>query len=151
MKKIVFIFCLILGGLQTINGQRPINWEALANVQWKNAYVKVLDGYYAVPSFSSGIESINDHEISIRGYYVPINMETNMFALSKTPSNMCFFCGTGGMETVMEIVVKAGHNDLKRMQTDKFLELKGTFVINRDDPYHLMYQLVDAELVKVVR
>ena len=57
----------------------------------------------------------------------------------------------GGIETVMEIFVKKGHKELKRVKTDKFIEVKGILVLNRDDPNHLMYLLKDAELVKVIK
>lgn len=78
-------------------------------------------------------------------------MDGKVFALSKSPSNMCFFCGTGGIETVMEIFVKKGHKNLKRVKTDRYIEVRGILVLNRNDPYHLMYLLKDAELVRIIK
>lgn len=150
MKKVIlsvifiFWFCLL-------KAQKPIAWQALNDVYWKRSYVKALDGYYDIPHFGSGIEALNKKEISIKGFYVPIDMEGKMFALSKSPSSMCFFCGTGGIETVMEIFVKKGYKELRRVKTDKYIEIKGILFINRDDPNHLMYLLKDAELVKIIK
>lgn len=150
MKKvffaIIFICCFC-----SVKAQKAIAWQALNDVTWKRSYVKALDGYYDVARFGASIEALNNKEILIKGFYVPIDMEGKIFALSKSPSNMCFFCGTGGIETVMEIFVKKGHNELKRVKTDKYIEIKGILRLNRNDPYHLMYMLYDAELVRVIK
>lgn len=150
MKKvlfgILFIFCFC-----SKKAQKPIAWQALNDVTWKRSYIKALDGYYDVARFGASIEALNNKEISIKGFYVPIDMEGKIFALSKSPSNMCFFCGTGGIETVMEIFVKKGHKELKRAKTDKYIEIKGVLRLNRNDPYHLMYMLYDAELVRIIK
>jgi hypothetical protein len=110
-----------------------------------------LGGYYDIANFGASLEALNKKEISIKGFYVPIDMEGTVFALSKSPSSTCFFCGTGGIETVMEIVVKKGHQELKRIKTDKYIELKGVLELNRDDPEHLMYLLKEAELLQVIK
>jgi len=64
---------------------------------------------------------------------------------------MCFFCNASGLETVMEIIVKKGHRDLRRIQVDKYIELKGRFSLNMQSNEHLMYILEDAELVQVIK
>lgn len=150
MKKaffaLIFIFCFC-----SLKAQKTIVWQALNDVIWKRSYVKALDGYYDVARFGASIEALNNKEVSIKGFYVPIDMEGKIFALSKSPSNMCFFCGTGGIETVMEIFIKKGHKDLKRVKADRYIEIKGILRLNRNDPYHLMYMLYDAELVRVIK
>lgn len=150
MKKVllaIFFICCFC----PLKAQKPIAWQALNDIYWKRGYVKALKQYYDIPHFGASIEALNNKPISIKGFYVPIDMEGKIFALSKSPSTMCFFCGTGGIETVMEIFVKKGHKELKRVKTDKFIEIKGTLVLNRDDPNHLMYLLKDAELVDVIK
>ncbi|EGJ99535.1 hypothetical protein [Dysgonomonas gadei] len=150
MKKVFFAIILTCC-FCSVKAQKPIAWQALNDVTWKRSYVKALDGYYDVARFGASIEALNNKEILIKGFYVPIDMEGKIFALSKSPSNMCFFCGTGGIETVMEIFVKKGHKELKRVKTDKYIEIKGILRLNRNDPYHLMYMLYDAELVRVIK
>jgi len=54
-----------------------------------------------------------------------------------------FFCSGAGIETVMQI--KAEGN-LKRMETDEKVALKGKLLLNSDNPMELYYQLVDATL-----
>jgi hypothetical protein len=135
----------------SLKAQRSVTWQTLTDITWKRSYVKALDEYYNIPHFGASIEALNKREISINGFYVPIDMEGKIFALSKSPSSMCFFCGTGGIETVIEIFVKKGHTELKRVKTDKYIEIKGTLILNRDDPNHLMYLLKNAELVKIIK
>ena len=149
--KIVFFAIILTCSFCSVKAQKPIAWQVLNDVTWKRSYVKALDGYYDVARFGASIEALNNKEISTKGFYVPIDMEGKIFALSKSPSNMCFFCGTGGIETVMEIFVKKGHKELKRVKTDKYIEIKGILRLNRNDPYHLMYMLYDAELVRVIK
>lgn len=150
MKKVIFILILI-ACFCSIKAQKPIVWQSLNDVTWKRSYVKDLGGYYDVARFGASIEALNNKAISIKGFYVPIDMDGKIFALSKSPSSMCFFCGTGGIETVMEIFVKKGHKNLKRVKTDKFIEIRGILRLNRNDPYHLMYMLYDAELVRIIK
>lgn len=150
MKK-VFLSIIFICCLCSLKAQKPIAWQALNDIYWKREYVKALKQYYDVAHFGTSIEALNNKPISIKGFYVPIDMEGKIFALSKSPSNMCFFCGTGGIETVMEIFVKKGNKELKRVKTDKYIEIKGILRLNRNDPYHLMYMLYDAELVRVIK
>jgi hypothetical protein len=150
MKRIVFTLFLLSCFCLT-KAQQPIAWQALTDVTWKRAFVQSLGGYYDIANFGASLEALNNKEISIKGFYVPIDMEGTMFALSKSPSSTCFFCGTGGIETVIEIVVKKGHQELRRIKIDKYIELKGTLALNRDDPEHLMYLLKDAELIQVIK
>ncbi|MDR1161201.1 MAG: hypothetical protein LBK45_02570 [Tannerellaceae bacterium] len=150
MKRILLTLAL-LSCFGVSKAQQPITWQSLTDVTWKRAFVQSLGGYYDIASFGASLEALNNKEVSIKGFYVPIDMEGTVFALSKSPSSTCFFCGTGGIETVIEIVVKRGYQELKRIRIDKYIELKGTLALNRDDPEHLMYLLKDAELIQVIK
>lgn len=148
----MFILCAIY---LAVNAQQPqpqtVSWNMLKDVTWSEKYVPSLSGSFQMPSFGRQIEFLDNRPITIQGFYVPVDVDGKIFALSETPSYMCFFCGVGGIESVMEISVKNGHHDLKRVRTDRYIQVKGILSINRDDPEHLMYVLKDAELVKVIR
>lgn len=151
MKNISLSVFLLFACFSLLKAQKPVEWENLGDVTWKRGYVKALGGYYDIAHFGKSVEQLNHREITIKGFYVPIDMEGKVFALSKSPSTMCFFCGTGGIETVMEIFVKNGNKSSKRVKADKYIEIKGTLVLNRDDPEHLMYLLKNAELVQIIK
>lgn len=148
MKHLFFLLLLIT---PIVSAQQPVTWQTLADVKWKTAYDAVNEVYYDIPHPTTMIKELDKKEITIQGFYVPIDAEGKYFALSATPSSMCFFCNVGGIETVMEILVKKGHNDLKRVKADKYIELKGRFSLNMTDYNHLMYILEDAELVKIIK
>lgn len=152
MKRTGIIFLLYAVYL-TVNAQQPqtVSWNMLKDVAWSEKYIASLSEYFQMPEFGRQIEFLDNRPITIQGFYVPVDVEGTIFALSETPSYMCFFCGVGGIETVMEISVKEGHRNLRRVRTDRYIQIKGIFTINRDDPNHLMYMLKDAELVKVIR
>lgn len=149
--KAIFLFSLFSAVYFPLSAQQSVSWETLKDVTWSRKYVASLSDYFQMPDFGRQVASLDNKSITIQGFYVPVDVDGTIFALSETPSYMCFFCGVGGIESVMEIVVKKGYSDLKRVRTDRYIQIKGTFSINRDDPNHLMYLLKDAELVKVIR
>lgn len=148
--KTFFLFILLLCA-PALTAQQAVTWEDLGKIRWKTAYDSLNEFYYDIPHHGPEIKKLDKKEITIQGFYVPIDAEGKYFALSASPSSMCFFCSMGGIETVMEIMVKKGHNDLKRIKTDKYIELKGRFVLNMEYNDHLMYILEDAELVQVIK
>ncbi|HBK33375.1 MAG TPA: hypothetical protein DDZ96_01860 [Porphyromonadaceae bacterium] len=149
-KRILSIVCAVFAASVALQAQQAVHWKSLKDVTWSRKYVAKMSGYYQMPSFGKNIERMDNKEITIEGFYMPIDVDGSIFALSETPSNACFFCGVGGVESVMEIMVKKGHKKLTRVRTDRYIQLKGIFKINRDDPFHLMYLLTDAELIKVI-
>lgn len=150
MKKlIVLIFMIVLS--HATYAQQPVTWQILSKVTWHTTYIPSLDGFYDMPRFSKEIKALDGKPISIKGFYVPVDATGKIFALSANPSNMCFFCGGAGYESVMEIIVKAGETGLKHIKTDKYIEIKGTLKLNKADSNHLMYILKEAELINVIK
>ncbi|WP_085537402.1 hypothetical protein [Massilibacteroides vaginae] len=149
MKGLIFIFLLLI--TPCVMAQQAVTWQDLEKIKWKTAYDPATESYFDIPHHGPAIRSLDKKEITIQGFYVPIDAEGKYFALSATPSAMCFFCSIGGIETVMEIIVKKGHKEFKRIQADKYIELKGRFRLNMEINDQLMYVLEDAELVKVIK
>ncbi len=149
MKKWLFITVLALCSFA--NAQQVVNWQQLAKVSWYSAYIPSMGGTYKLPKFSKEVIALDGKSIVIRGFYVPIDIDAKMFALSANPSNMCFFCNGAGPETVMEIWTKSGETYFKYLRTDKYIELKGTLKVNKADPNHMMYILRNAELLKKIK
>jgi hypothetical protein len=131
--------------------QQPVTWQQLSKITWYTSYIASMGEYYDLPRFSNEIKALNGIQITIKGFYMPIDTDGKMFALSANPSNMCFFCNGAGPESVMEISVFTNETGLKHMKTDKYIELKGILKLNKTDPNHLMYILKDAELVTVIK
>lgn len=150
MKKLLLIILFLFSGSMVFS-QQPVTWKLLSNVKWYKAYIPSLDGFYDLPKFSKEIKALDGKPISIKGFYVPVDASGEVFALSANPSNMCFFCGGAGYESVMEIILKPGSTNMKHIVTDKYIEIKGILKLNKADQSHLMYILTGAELVSVIK
>lgn len=49
------------------------------------------------------VNQYEGEEVIISGYLIPIDIESERYALSKNPFSSCFFCGNAGPETVVEL------------------------------------------------
>ena len=120
-------------------------WEDLASVRYEIGQDSY--GEVNVPVFNEQIKAMDGQEITVPGYIIPTDglngtFQPKHFILSSLPLSACFFCGTGGPETVIEI-----YADEEVDYTEKPVAMKGTLVLNAHDPYQLMYILEDAQLV----
>mgnify|MGYP001811143222 CR=1 FL=1 len=97
------------------------------------------------PIFSTAAKSLIGKEVTLPGYLVPFDdgaTKSNHFMLSSLPINVCFFCGGGGPETVVEVF------SVKQVSyTDKPVELKGKLYLNDKDPGQMIYVLSSAEFL----
>ena len=130
--------------------QQIVTWQLLSKVTWHSTFVPSMGDFFDLPRFSKEIKALDGKEISIKGLYMPVDASGKIFALSANPSNMCFFCGGAGYESVIEVIPKSGETNMKHIKTDKFIEIKGILKINKNDPNHLMYILKDVELITII-
>ena len=150
MKK-YFLTIVIVFTCCVVRAQQDVDWQMLADITWVPTYVAEYDDYYNAPKFSKKVKVLDKKEITIRGFYVPVDASGTMFALSAYPSNMCFFCNGAGLESVIEVIPKKGESALKHIATDKYIQLKGKLKLNQKEADHLMYILEETELVKVIK
>ncbi len=113
-------------------------WQLLMSVEyrtWRQQYI---------PDFDDKIKALDGKKIIIEGYMYPLeeSSEHSYFMLSYYPVNMCFFCGSAGPETVMEVNMQS---PIKLYS--KKITLTGTLQLNADDPDRLFYILLDTELL----
>lgn len=117
-------------------------WKDLSNVTYKISEDDFGELY--LPVFGDKIQHMEGKTITADGYIIPFEgmFKPEHIILSSLPLAECFFCGSGGPETVMEVMLK---NPIK--YTSKRVQVKGTLVLNSKDPEKLMYILKDAELL----
>lgn len=144
MKKwIVFSFVLlgsIAFGSNTF-GQGV--WKSLSEVSYKISQDQFGELY--VPVFSENIKKLEGKVVEADGYIIPFEgmFKPNHIILSSLPLAECFFCGSGGPETVMEVMLS---NPIK--YTSKRVKVKGKLTLNAKDPEKLMYILKEAQLIE---
>ena len=125
-----------------IQGQSLLTWMTLS--QTLPGEDPQMPGYYN-PRFPPDLELLNGKEVIITGYAIPLDVEANTYALSKTPFANCFFCGKAGIETVLGLKFA---NKQSRFNVDQFIVVKGILRLNKQPDSGFIYYLDQAQLHK---
>jgi hypothetical protein len=114
-------------------------WKTLEDVTYEVTKDEYGDLY--VPVFSDDIKKIQGEIVEVEGFIIPFEgmFKPTQLILSALPISECFFCGSGGPETVMEITMKE-----KIKYTTKRVKIRGKLKLNRDNPDKLMYILEEG-------
>lgn len=142
MKKILGVLSLLILSNVAIAQSSNTVWKDLSNVTYKIGQDEFGELY--VPVFSDDIKGMEGKVVEADGYIIPFEgmFKPEHIILSSLPLAECFFCGSGGPETVMEVMLK---DPIK--YTSKRVKVKGKLTLNDKDPEKLMYILQDAELL----
>jgi hypothetical protein len=150
LQKATFSLLLLLlsGSIYAQEGPKRVSsseWNTLAKVSYKTATDQY--GEVSIPIFGAEVKALEGKQIALQGYMIPLDgiegmFKPNHFILSSLPVEACFFCGTGGPETVVEVHMKAPVK-----YTKEVIRLKGRLTLNGLDPYQMMYIMEDAEQV----
>ncbi len=154
MKTLRYTSLLLLTGLMlsaftgrpvdTPNAEpAKVTWETLRDVTFKKKWYPEESIYMLYPTFGPNVQKLEGKEVTIKGYLIPVDVESNQFVLSAFPYSQCFFCGGGGPESVMGLKLKKPG---KRFKTDEVQTFKGTLKLNASDIYELNYILQNAEI-----
>ncbi len=144
--KMIKISLLTLGffvlSVCTLLAQTQNVWKSLAEVSYKISEDQYGELY--VPVFSANISKLEGKVVAADGYIIPFEgmFKPEHIILSSLPLAECFFCGSGGPETVMEVMLSS---PIK--YTSNRVKVRGKLTLNSKDPEKLMYILKDAVLV----
>lgn len=123
--------------------QTEITWETLLDVRFSRKFFKEVGVYMYYPRFGKSVKKLEGEEVILRGYWLPLNPEENLYILSRNPFAACFFCGSAGPESIVELWLKPGHPKIKM---DQVVTMKGRLKLNQDDIDYCNYILEEAEL-----
>jgi hypothetical protein len=144
MKKGAFLVSLLLT-LVTFTQKTYAQevWKSLSEVTYKISQDNFGELY--VPVFSEIIKKLEGKVVEADGYIIPFEgmFKPTHIILSSLPLAECFFCGSGGPETVMEVMLSS---PIK--YTSKRVKVRGKLTLNTADPEKLMYILKEAVLVE---
>ncbi|MEM9996659.1 MAG: DUF3299 domain-containing protein [Bacteroidota bacterium] len=115
-------------------------WRTLLQAGFEE--VTTPDGIQWNPMFPPDVEELDETEVSMTGYMIPLGYEEKqtLFLLSAFPGHGCFFHMPGGPESIIEVRATRG----VAFSYDT-ITVEGRLQLLRDDPYGLLYRLVDAE------
>lgn len=139
----VLAFCFL--SFVFINDTIKIKWEDLYDVKFEEKWLEEAQAYFQFPKFGESIEKLEDQQIEISGYVIPLDIDADLYVLSANPFAACFFCGGAGPETIMSLRLTTDH---RRFKTDEYLTFTGILKLNQNDIYELNYILEDADLVE---
>jgi hypothetical protein len=122
-----------------------LTWEMLFKVIFVQKYSNKYKMKVNVPEFDYSLQQLNHKEVIIAGFAIPTSVGSSNFVLSQNPFSSCYFCGNGGVETVMTIKYKG---KAPRYKTDDYITLKGTLELNSTNIDELIYVLTNATQVK---
>lgn len=123
-------------------------WKTLSKITFQKQYDEMLGFKVDVPVFSEQVKALENEEVEIKGYIIPVEGYKNHkeFIFSAFPYNMCFFCGGAGPETVMEVYAS---EPIK--YTAEPIIIKGKLELNATDINRLIYGLQDATFVRAAQ
>ncbi|WP_421977921.1 hypothetical protein [Roseivirga seohaensis] len=143
MKKLLIVLFIAVVSVG-LNAQEPkISgaklWKTLTEVTYEISKDEYGDVY--LPVFSKEIQAVEGQEVEVDGYIIPFEgmFKPTQLIISSLPISECFFCGSGGPETVMEVTMK---EQIK--YTTKRIRIRGKLALNKKDPDKLMYILKDG-------
>ena len=148
---LLFIITVLLPSTAFAQPRKQAVYQGFPSLVWPKLYsiqfipnAEDFDGLDK-PVFSDQVKALNGKEVSLPGYLVPFEggvTKSNHFMLSSLPINVCFFCGGGGPETVVEIFSINQVN-----YTEKPVEIKGKLFLNDKDPGQMIYVLTSATVL----
>ncbi len=156
MRIKLLLLGLIIFSTFSLKAQNLTNdkvWNLLLNnVKIKYIYSLRYDGMLPKPKFGKELKKLQGQTISVKGFFLPLDITGNVFVLSYNPMNMCFFCTGDGLQTIIELNVLPEHfKKFKRLKTDDYFEVKGKLKLNSNDYKHLIYILDEVEFVKLIK
>jgi hypothetical protein len=130
------------------DGYYVLDWDFLSLVQFEERYNEELEFEIPYPIFPPIIQAFDGQPILIQGYVIPLEEtgQSELLVLSAFPFSSCFFCGSAGPESVMDI--KLAKPSKSRFKMDNISSFRGTLRLNDHDIYYLNYILDDAEVVR---
>lgn len=121
-------------------------WENFARVKFNSKYQADYGMNIQVPQFDWTIRLLEGKEVTLKGYFVPTDLQTpRSIILSRVPNSSCFFCGGAGPETVARINFK---QSIHKLKTDEILKVKGKLKLNDSDHREMSFILEDAEILE---
>jgi hypothetical protein len=126
---------------------QPEGWGLFAKTKFETKYNEKAAEYFMVPLFTDELKLLVGKEVSLEGYYMPIDVEGNAYIiLSKYPYSQCFFCGGAGPESIAEIIFKS--KPKTKFESDQYLRVKGKVKLNDTDLEHGNFILTEALIIE---
>ena len=120
-------------------------WDILSDVSFSSKYLEEFGERYLVPEFGKTPREHEGKTFTITGYIIPVDPESDIYILSRFPYASCFFCGSAGPETIVELIFKKKAKIRKKTyKVDDIRTFEGVLRLNSGDIEHTNYILEQA-------
>jgi hypothetical protein len=120
-------------------------WVLFAKTKFEAKYNEKAAEYFLYPVFAPELNAQVGKEITLEGYYMPIDVEGDAYIiLSKFPYSQCFFCGGAGPESIAEVTFKVKQ---EKFTMDQFIRIKGILKLNEGNIDHGNFMVESATLI----
>lgn len=144
MVRLIFILSFII--TPPAFAQTKITWKAFEDVRWTDKYSEKEDAYYYYPNFGPSVLELEGQEVTLKGFMLILGSGSDQFyILSCYPYASCFFCGSAGPDSIVQLDLKPGH---PKFRMDQRVAIKGKLKLNQDDFDQCNFILTEAELFK---
>ena len=140
--SVVFVLMLFFGQATC---QKALTWDILGDVLFEEKYDEETELYWLIPQFGKEIKSYQNKKVNLKGYLIPIDIQSQLYVLSRYPYSSCFFCGGAGQESIVELNFK---NKIGAQPVDLNATIQGKLILNDSDFDHFNYILEEAVILK---
>lgn len=135
----------VLVGLAAVelSAQPKLSWEMLSDVSFPKLGDQDLDTLAYYPLYGSETVQMHDRRVVVQGFIIVVDKRKGHYVLSRHPFAACYFCGGGGVESIIDVVFL---EEAPELRTDDYVSLEGTFLLNPENLEFGIYLLKDAEL-----
>jgi hypothetical protein len=140
--RVVLIFGLFFSfTVSAQSNDKFKTWKVLEGISYEKSEDEYGEIY--VPVFNEEVRALEGTEVTLPGYIIPFEgmFKPEHLIISSLPIASCFFCGSGGPETVAEVEMKSPVK-----YTAKLVEITGVLELNDSDTDQLMYIIKNATL-----
>lgn len=137
----LLLLCLIV---TPAVAQDRVGWDTLGRVTFEEQ--EEDDGWVTyIPTFSDEVMALDGQEVRLAGFMIPLDFSQiqSNFLISMLPGDGCYFHMPGGAESIAEVQAEEG----VEFSYDT-IEMVGTLQVLKDDPYGLLYRIIDAKPVE---
>ena len=143
MRKNLIVILVVFGILSAF--AQADSWDLFAKTKFETKYNEKAAEYFLYPVFAKELKDLVGKEISIEGYYLPIDVQDDAYIiLSKFPYSQCFFCGGAGPESIAEVTFKV---KVEKLQMDQYIRVKGILKLNEGNIEHGNFIVENAVMV----
>nr|WP_299382795.1 hypothetical protein [Allomuricauda sp.] len=140
MRNFIVLPLILTFMVQGLSAQIELTWKDFADVNFEPKYNATYDVNFLMPTFGSTIKSFQGKEVQIKGFFLDIAGNGEVFLVSANPMASCFFCGAAGPETIIEVDFK----QKPPFRTDQIIMVTGVLELNADNVDRCNYILNGA-------